>query len=84
MILPTVPYVVTQPETGHYMAFSSSCPHDNCPVGDIRNGEIICFCHGSRFALDGSLLRGPARRRLFLRKVMRDEDTLYILKHEDD
>lgn len=84
MILPTVPYVVTQPEAGHYMAFSTRCPHDNCPVGDIRGDEIICFCHGSRFALDGSLRRGPAKRRLFLRKAMRDEDTLYVLKHDDD
>lgn len=83
-ILASKPYVVTQPEPGTYMAFSTRCPHDNCPVGDIRNGEIICFCHGSRFGLDGSLRRGPARRRLYRRETVVSGGTMYVIRHEND
>ena len=70
--------VVTQPAEGEFQAFSSTCPHDKCDVGDVRDGEIICFCHGSRFGLDGSLQRGPARKGLSRREVEVVDDTVYV------
>ncbi|MBN8525766.1 MAG: Rieske (2Fe-2S) protein [Planctomycetes bacterium] len=42
-------------------ALSSRCPHLGCRVDRLEGGELVCPCHGSRFALDGSLRRGPAR-----------------------
>jgi nitrite reductase/ring-hydroxylating ferredoxin subunit len=55
-------YVITQPEKGTFKAFSTVCPHAQCTVGSINNGEIICPCHGSRFSVsDGSVKRGPAQ-----------------------
>lgn len=56
--------VVTQPEPGDYRALHSKCPHDNCDVGDIRDGSIICFCHGTYFSLTGARERGPTRKSL--------------------
>jgi nitrite reductase/ring-hydroxylating ferredoxin subunit len=55
-------YVITQPEKGTFKAFRTVCPHAQCTVGSINNGEIICPCHGSRFSVsDGSVKRGPAQ-----------------------
>jgi len=53
--------VVTQPEQGTLVAFSSICTHQGCPVAEVVDGAIVCACHGSRFAVaDGSVLQGPA------------------------
>ncbi|MEV7980491.1 Rieske (2Fe-2S) protein [Streptomyces sp. NPDC086519] len=53
--------VVTQPTAGTYKAFSTKCPHAGCAVTSIANGEIVCPCHGSKFAIaDGSVKQGPA------------------------
>ncbi|MEU9246556.1 Rieske (2Fe-2S) protein [Streptomyces shenzhenensis] len=53
--------VVTQPASGTFKAFSTKCPHAGCAVTSIANGEIVCPCHGSKFAIaDGSVKHGPA------------------------
>ncbi|MDT0265751.1 Rieske (2Fe-2S) protein [Streptomyces sp. DSM 44915] len=53
--------VVTQPTEGEFVAFSSICTHQGCPVSQIAEGAIICTCHNSRFDIrDGSVLEGPA------------------------
>ncbi|MFE3702581.1 Rieske (2Fe-2S) protein [Nocardia tengchongensis] len=52
--------VVTQPNAGNFLAFSSVCPHQGCAVNAISGGVINCPCHGSQFALDGSLVGGAA------------------------
>lgn len=58
-------YVVTQPTAGEFKAFSGICTHQQCPVSQITDGEIICTCHGSRYSVeDGSVLGGPAPRPL--------------------
>jgi len=53
--------VVTQPTAGEFVAFSSICTHQGCPVSDVANGTINCSCHGSQFSVDdGSFVAGPA------------------------
>ncbi|MEX1245620.1 MAG: Rieske 2Fe-2S domain-containing protein [Thermoanaerobaculia bacterium] len=52
-------------EGGLLHAMSSVCPHRGCDVewnGDEKAWD--CPCHGSRFALDGAVLRGPAMQPL--------------------
>ncbi|GAB2509427.1 hypothetical protein GCM10027167_08670 [Nocardia heshunensis] len=61
--------VVTQPNAGSFLAFSTVCPHQGCAVNAISGGVISCPCHGSQFALDGSLVHGPATRGLAQREV---------------
>lgn len=52
----------TGPET--FDAFSMACTHEGC-LTEITNGQQFdCPCHFSRFANDGSVLRGPATRPL--------------------
>jgi Rieske Fe-S protein len=52
-------------EEGRLHAISSVCPHLGCTVA-WNDGERSwdCPCHGSRFAPDGAVLRGPASRPL--------------------
>jgi nitrite reductase/ring-hydroxylating ferredoxin subunit len=53
--------VVTQPTEGEFKAFTALCPHQQCLVTSIKDQEIDCACHGSRFSItDGSVIQGPA------------------------
>ena len=55
--------MVTQPAAGEFRAFSATCTHQGCAVGDVTDGTINCPCHGSKFAVaDGAVVDGPARR----------------------
>jgi Rieske Fe-S protein len=46
---------------GALSAVSSVCTHMGCDVHwNDHDGNWACRCHGSRFAPDGSVLRGPA------------------------
>lgn len=52
-------------ETGTLSVVSSVCPHMGCIVhwnGIEKSWD--CPCHGSRFAVDGTLLEGPAQANL--------------------
>jgi len=42
-----------------FRAHSKICTHEGCDV-DIRNNRFECPCHGSIFAADGSVIRGPS------------------------
>ncbi|WP_030238432.1 Rieske (2Fe-2S) protein [Streptomyces sp. NRRL S-350] len=53
--------VVTQPTAGQYKAFSAKCTHAGCIVDQVKNQQIQCPCHGSRFGVaDGAVQDGPA------------------------
>jgi nitrite reductase/ring-hydroxylating ferredoxin subunit/uncharacterized membrane protein len=43
-------------------ALADRCSHRGCPLheGKLEEDVIVCSCHGSTFALDGSIVRGPA------------------------
>jgi len=62
-------------------AISTICTHLGCVVNPTTEG-FECPCHGSRFATDGSVTKGPAPRALAWLKVSNkggawvvDEDT---------
>lgn len=57
--------VVTQPEEGTFKAFATVCTHKGCDVDEVKDGTVICPCHGSAFsASDGSVKKGPAEQPL--------------------
>ena len=54
-------YVITQPASGEFKAFSAICTHQGCVVSSVSDNTINCDCHGSAFsAEDGSVVNGPA------------------------
>jgi Rieske Fe-S protein len=65
VIFPSHGVVVTQPKSGEFKCFSSSCTHQGCTVNKVVAGLIQCPCHGARFSIvDGSVKAGPAPRPL--------------------
>jgi cytochrome b6-f complex iron-sulfur subunit len=55
----TVVVVRTSPST--LIALSEICTHQGCNVRYDRVGKVLnCPCHGSRFSLAGTAIRGPA------------------------
>ncbi|MFH9118582.1 FAD-dependent oxidoreductase [Streptomyces globisporus] len=56
---------VYRDESGATQAVSARCTHLGCLVAfNAAETAWECPCHGSRFAVDGSLLQGPATRPL--------------------
>ena len=57
--------VVVRPGAGDVRGFSPVCTHQGCQLSAVREGAIVCACHGSRFSVeDGSVLQGPAEEPL--------------------
>jgi nitrite reductase/ring-hydroxylating ferredoxin subunit/uncharacterized membrane protein len=52
--------LVRQGQTIH--AMDDRCAHLGCALhkGKLEDGIVVCPCHGSAFALDGTVVRGPA------------------------
>jgi nitrite reductase/ring-hydroxylating ferredoxin subunit len=51
--------VVARDDRG-VMAVSAICTHQACLL-QLETDHLECRCHGSAFAIDGELLRGPAK-----------------------
>ena len=47
---------------GTIHAIADRCNHRGCSLseGELRDGTIVCPCHGSAFRLDGTVVKGPA------------------------
>ncbi|WP_240506285.1 Rieske (2Fe-2S) protein [Thermoactinospora rubra] len=71
--------VVAQPTEGQFKAFSAACTHQGCTVADASNGQIVCPCHGSAFAIaDGSVLKGPATKPLPEQPIKVEGDSISL------
>ena len=59
-----VPVLLTRAPDGTALVLADRCTHRGAPLheGELRGGCIVCPWHGSEFALDGSVVRGPATR----------------------
>lgn len=56
---------------GGFAATSAICTHQGCPLG-VDGGEIVCPCHLSRFAFDGTVTHPPARSGLLVFEASED------------
>ena len=76
-LLPQVPALLIRGTAG-FRALSLVCPHLGCTVNPQPEG-FTCPCHGSRFDLQGGLLRGPATKALtVLRLVTATDGKLHL------
>jgi menaquinol-cytochrome c reductase iron-sulfur subunit len=56
---------VVKSSDGRLTAFLPQCTHLGCAYHWARQArQFVCPCHGSRFAIDGRVLAGPAPRPL--------------------
>ena len=54
------PVIVIALPGAELRALSARCTHLGCAVSFERaSGELVCPCHGGRFAADGRVLAGP-------------------------
>ena len=56
-----------------FHAVSTRCTHLGCRVR-AEGDELVCPCHGSRFAASGEVLSGPARDPLPTLKITENPD----------
>ncbi len=47
-------------KNGQTKVFSSHCTHLGCVINHLKDGKLICPCHGSEFDLNGAPVKGPA------------------------
>lgn len=64
---------------GKYTSLSAKCTHMGCTVAFEADGDyFLCQCHGSKFAINGKVLTGPATRPLPVYDVSFDGDKIYV------
>ena len=49
---------------GKIYAPTATCTHKNCAV-KLKNDEITCPCHGSKYSIQGTSIKGPAKGSLY-------------------
>lgn len=49
---------------GKIYAPTATCTHKNCAL-KLKEKEIICACHGSKFSVEGTSTKGPAKGSLY-------------------
>lgn len=60
-------------DAGGFFALELTCPHLGCrPEWNLAEERFLCPCHGSAFAYDGALLKGPAGKGLAAIALERD------------
>ena len=71
--------VVTQPSSGTFKAFDTTCPHQGCAVAKVADGKIDCPCHGSQFDISsGDRVAGPAPTGLTPKTITVTGDTFTV------
>ncbi len=59
----STPLYVVRLASGEVVTLSPVCKHLGCIV-DLKGQEFVCPCHGSRYARDGAVRRGPTEHPL--------------------
>jgi len=79
-VIPTIPALIIHDESG-FSAISLVCTHLGCTVESKADG-FACPCHGSLYAKDGNVVRGPAPKPL---RALRVETTAngHLILHTD-
>lgn len=60
-------------------ALNSKCTHQGCTVDwDKTAKNIGCACHGSVFAVDGKVVKGPANQPLAMYQVKEENGSILV------
>lgn len=70
---------IVQLPSGGLTVYSPICPHLGCHYNwNDASGHFACPCHGSVFALDGTVLAGPSPRPLDTLSAKIENGELYV------
>ena len=80
-----VPVLLTRSDEGKIVALADRCTHRGGPLhqGTLEDGCIVCPWHGSHFALDGSVVAGPATRPAAAYEVLVAEAQVLIRRADE-
>lgn len=70
-------YVFQNPTDQSLVALDPTCNHKSCPSA-LSGDKLVCSCHGSEFALDGSLIKGPATAGLPTYTVQENGGNIFV------
>ena len=60
-------------------AVNPTCPHAGCVVGwKADQKEFLCPCHDSKFAIDGKVVKGPAKKPLATYEAKLEGDSIMV------
>lgn len=81
-----VPLLLTRAPGGDVVVMADRCTHRGAPLhdGELRDGCVVCPWHDSEFALDGSVVHGPATRPQPLYDVDVRGDDIYVRRVEPE
>lgn len=71
------PIYLHRDDDGSFSAVLTRCTHRGCTAAP-QGRRIVCPCHGSEYAPDGAVLRGPAERDLLRFPVHVDAEGIRI------
>ena len=57
---------------GKIYAPTATCTHKNCAV-KLKGEDIVCPCHGSKYSIEGTSTKGPAKGSLYRYAIKVDE-----------
>jgi cytochrome b6-f complex iron-sulfur subunit len=66
---------------GKIYAPTATCTHKNCAV-KVKEANIVCACHGSKFSLQGTSTKGPAKGSLYRYAISVNADGDIIVNKE--
>jgi cytochrome b6-f complex iron-sulfur subunit len=72
-----LPIAVRALDADRYIALSTRCMHRGCQVEPSAD-RYVCPCHGSEYALDGAVLKGPTELPLVRYNVSVDAARVYV------
>jgi cytochrome b6-f complex iron-sulfur subunit len=78
-VLSNIPAMIVRDKNG-FQAMSLTCTHLGCMV-EPRNFGYECPCHGSRYTVEGKVVKGPASSNLPTLSIKKMEDgNLHVFK----
>ncbi len=80
-----VPLLLTRGPAGDVIVMADRCTHRGAPLheGRLEDGCIVCPWHHSEFAVDGSVLRGPATRPQQVYEVDVRGDDIFVRRSDE-
>ncbi len=76
---PVGPILVVGTSKTNIIAVNPTCTHKGCDVAwQSASKQFVCPCHGSAFAADGKVLKGPAQEPLKTYAVKVQGDSIVI------